>query len=216
MKIEGAIFDLDGTLLDSMRAWSGLGAAYLLSRGLRPREDIDETFKPLSLRQAAEHYIREYGLTDTAEEIEAGIKRMVERFYFETVRPMPGAERLLGELERRGVRMCVATATDRRLAEAALRRCGLLDRFKAVLTCGETGAGKDRPDIYIAALGCLGTDMESTVVLEDAPYAIKTAKEAGFKVVGVLDGAGYWRAEEVAAAADACVSNLCELLGLLE
>ncbi len=216
MRMEGAIFDLDGTLLDSMRVWSSLGADYLISRGVRPRGDIGEVFKPLSLRQAAEYYIREYGLTDAVEEIEAGVKRMVERFYYETVGPMPGAERLLAELERRGVPMCVATATDRALAEAALRRCGLLRRFRAVLTCAEAGAGKDRPDIYMAALGRLGTRIESTVVIEDAPYAIKTAKEAGFTVVGMLDGAGYWRAEDVAAAADICVSNLCQILELLD
>ncbi len=187
MRLEGAIFDMDGTLLDSMHVWNTMGTDYLLSRGITPREDFNAYFKTLSLRQAAEYYRREYGRTDSVQFIMDDVNALVRDAYFYRVQPKPFVPDYLERLRRAGVRMCVATATDRHLVEAALRRCGLLDFFLAVFTCTEVGAGKDRPDIYEHALSALGTDKRFTAVFEDSPFAIRTAAAAGFPVAGVKD-----------------------------
>ena len=187
MRIRGAIFDVDGTLLDSMFIWDTIGETYLRSIGYQPKENLNETFKNMSLHQAARYYQTEYGVTLSIDEIMDGVNAMLERYYRFEVPLKPGAAELLERLRQSGVRLCIATATDRHLVEAALDRCGVLSCFGEIFTCNEVGHGKDEPDIFEAALRFLGTRKEETLVFDDALYAVRTAKEAGFPVVAVYD-----------------------------
>ena len=187
MKISGAIFDVDGTLLDSMSIWDTIGADYLRSIGYIPRENLNEIFKNMSLLQAAEYYRNEYGVTLRVEEIMSGVNAMLEQFYQYEAPLKPGAAELLARLRQNRVKLCIATATDRYLVEAALERCGVLSCFGAIFTCNEVGHGKDEPDIFEEALRFLGTEKAETVVFDDALYAVRTAKEAGFPVAAVYD-----------------------------
>lgn len=187
MKIDGAIFDLDGTLLDSMPVWATLGADYLNSLGVTPPKEIAEIIKLMTLRQTAEYFKSECELSLPVPAIEKGINEMIESRYFHEVLPKPGVPEFLRDLHEQSVKMCVVTATDRYLAEAALSRCGLLDRFERVITCGDFGAGKDRPGIFEYALETLGTEKACTPVFEDAIHAAKTAKDAGFPLIAVYD-----------------------------
>lgn len=191
MRIDGAIFDVDGTLLDSMEIWETLGERYLCSLGIEPRENLKETFKNMSLKQAAEYYQSVYGVEKPTEEILDGVNALIEDFYFHVAELKPGIAELLQQLKMHGVKMCIATATERYLVEAALARCGVLAYFSEILTCGEVGSGKDEPIIYEMALAGLGTEKQYTYVFEDAIHAVETAKRAGFPVVGV-----YEKAEE--------------------
>lgn len=185
--ITGAVFDVDGTLLDSMSVWDTIGEDYLRSIGYIPRENLNEVFKDMSLQQAARYYQIEYGVTLSIEEIMDGVNSRLERFYREQAQLKPGAEEFVRELSRRGVKLCIATATDRHLVEAALARCGVLEYFEDILTCTAVGCGKDEPLIYREALKRLGAARPSTVVFEDALYAARTAKADGFPVAAVYD-----------------------------
>ena len=187
MRIRGAIFDVDGTLLDSMFIWDTIGETYLRSIGYQPKENLNETFKNMSLHQAARYYQTEYGVTLSIDEIMDGVNAMLERYYRFEVPLKPGAAELLERLRQSGVRLCIATATDRHLVEAALDRCGVLSCFGEIFTCNEVGHGKDEPDIFEVALRFLGTRREETLVFDDALYAVRTAKEAGFPVAAVYD-----------------------------
>ena len=187
MRIRGAIFDVDGTLLDSMFIWDTIGETYLRSIGYEPREKLNEVFKNMSLFQAARYYRTEYGVTLSIDEIMNGVNAMLERYYRFEVPLKPGVAELLERLRQNGVRLCIATATDRHLVEAALDRCGVLSCFGEIFTCNEVGHGKDEPDIFEEALRFLGTRKEETLVFDDALYAVRTAKEAGFPVVAVYD-----------------------------
>ena len=187
MRIRGAIFVVFFTLLDSMFIWDTIGEAYLRSIGYQPKENLNETFKNMSLHQAARYYQTEYGVTLSIDEIMDGVNAMLERYYRFEVPLKPGAAELLERLRQSGVRLCIATATDRHLVEAALDRCGVLSCFGEIFTCNEVGHGKDEPDIFEAALRFLGTRKEETLVFDDALYAVRTAKEAGFPVVAVYD-----------------------------
>ena len=187
MRIRGAIFDVDGTLLDSMFIWDTIGETYLRSIGYQPKENLNETFKNMSLHQAARYYQTEYGVTQSIDEIMDGVNAMLERYYRFEVPLKPGAAELLERLRQSGVRLCIATATDRHLVEAGLDRCGVLSCFGEIFTCNEVGHGKDEPDIFEATLRFLGTRREETLVFDDALYAVRTAKEAGFLVAAVYD-----------------------------
>ena len=187
MRIRGAIFDVDGTLLDSMFIWDTIGETYLRSIGYQPKENLNETFKNMSLHQAARYYQTEYGVTLSIDEIMDGVNAMLERYYRFEVPLKPGVAELLERLRQSGVKLCIATATDRHLVEAALDRCGVLSCFGEIFTCNEVGHGKDEPDIFEAALRFLGTEKSETVVFDDSLYAIRTAKETGFPVAAVYD-----------------------------
>ena len=187
MRLRGAIFDMDGTLLDSMQVWENAGEDYLRTLGCVPEEGVGELMKSMSLQQAALYCRERYALPLSVEEIIDGVNGRVERFYRQEARLKPGAADFLRTLSQQGVGMCLATATDLHLVEAALDRCGVRTYFSALFTCTQVGSGKDEPHIYRAALRHLGTGRADTLVFEDALYAARTAKGDGFVTVGVAD-----------------------------
>lgn len=201
MNITGAIFDMDGTLLDSMMIWDSVGIDYLAALGVRARPDLPEKILTMSMPQAAAYFRSDYGVALSEAEIIAGINARIADFYQNSVRAREGVADFLQLLARKGITLCVATATDRPLAEAALRHTGLLDAFSFILTCTET-AGKDRPDIFLKARSLLGTPLEQTLVFEDALYAIRTAKQAGFPVAAVYDASSHRDQAEIQTLAD--------------
>lgn len=185
--IKGAIFDLDGTILDSMFIWNDIGYKFLEMKNIQVPPGTDKQFTQMSLQQAAEYYIEHFDNTATIESIINDINKLVEGFYFYEVVKKDGIDEFLSHLKEKGVKMCVATATDKYMVEKALERNGLLHYFSEIFTCNGVGAGKDTSKIYDIALEHLGTNKEDTFVFEDAFYAIKTAHSAGYNVVGIKD-----------------------------
>ena len=185
--IKGAIFDLDGTLLDSMSIWDTIGEDYLHSLGIEPRENLAETFKTFTLEESAEYYRTHYGVTLSVEEIVNGVNGMIEDFYRNTVPLKNGVLEFLAGLSEKGVKMCIATVTDKYLAEAALTRLKVRQYFGEIFTTAEVGCGKNDPTIYRTALAYLGTEKSETLVFEDALHALMTAKNDGFSTVAVYD-----------------------------
>ena len=183
----GAIFDLDGTILDSMALWNGFGHRFLASCGVKPRPDLDDIIHTLSIWEAAAYFQEEYGIQKPAAQIVDEINHMLEEEYFYHIRAKEGAGAFLKLLQERGIKMCVATATDRYQVEAALKREGLLEYFEAIFTCSEVGEGKQSPRIYLQALERLHTPLRKTWVFEDMLSAVKTAVKAGFPVVAIQD-----------------------------
>ena len=211
-KIKGAIFDADGTLLDSMPMWSRVEVEYLISLGIAPQPDILEVMRSLGGHEVARYFQVEYGVRETAEEMDYGINKLMGEFYSSKVLPKTGAVQVLDELRARGVKMCVATATDKFLVEPGLRRCGLLGYFGKVFTCREGNTSKRSPEIYLSAAAYLGTDVSETLVVEDALYAIKSAKGAGFPVAAVYDMSSDSQIDEIKAICDVYFETLDEML----
>ena len=183
-----AIFDMDGTLVDSMGYWTHLGEEFLRRKG---RDDLPadlwDRLKTKTMPQCAEYFIRHFGLAGTAAGLEEEMNAVMAEHYRRDVPLKPGAGEYLAALARRGVDMCVATNTPAPLVRACLGRLGVLDLFRFCISGEEVGAGKDRPDIYLAAAKGLGGRPGDTAVYEDALFALRTAKMAGFYAVGVYD-----------------------------
>lgn len=208
MNFKGAIFDLDGTLLDSMPFWETLGSEYLKAKGIIPRENVDRTLKTMSLQQGARYLKREFSIPGSEDEIIDEIVAMIEDIYLSKVPLKAGALPLLERLYEEKVRMCIATATENSLAKAALERLGALRYFDFILTCFDTGMGKDRPEFFLKALELLNTPKEETIVFEDALYAIKSAKAAGLSVVTVYDESFHEEREEIRVISDFYLDSL--------
>jgi HAD superfamily hydrolase (TIGR01509 family) len=198
----GAIFDLDGTLFDSMPIWENVAFDYLESLGITPDQTVQAAVRDMSIQQACEYFAGVYGLKLTRAEITDGVNVLIRDFYFCRAPLKAGVPEMLQAMKNRSVKMCVATATDRHLVEAAMKRTGILPYFEAIFTCTEAGCGKDRPDIFLQALQHLGTSPKETVVFEDALYAIRTAKRAGFTVVALYDEAAKAHQDQIKKLAD--------------
>jgi len=141
----------------------------------------------MTLSQASLYFQREFGLCETEEETVLAVRDLMRQEYEQSIPLKSGVKNFLTKLQQQDVKMCIATATDRELAQIALCRLGIRDYFPEVLSCWQTGAGKNRPDIYLHALSLLETELSDTVVFEDAPHAIITAKAAGFRVVAMYE-----------------------------
>ena len=187
MDIEGAIFDVDGTLLDSMGYWEHLGDEYLLSRQIQPPENLANLLASMTLLEAAEYFKKHYGITDEAEEMIKDFDQLMAGHYREEIPEKEGVRQVLEDLQERQIPMYIATATQRPMVEAALKRTGLDRYFQGMITCQEAGESKRNPLIYQIARERLGTKKEKTAVFEDAVFAAQTAKKDGFFLVGIYD-----------------------------
>lgn len=185
--IRGAIFDFDGTLLDSMWAWTTVASRYLRELGVTPRADIDARIFRMSLEDASELIRTEYQLAQAPNEIQDGMNALVRAMYQNTFELKPGVPELLRALKSRGVRCCLATASDRDVVEPALRRTGIYEDLDFIFTCSELHTDKNGPYIYNYVRSYMQTLREETLVFEDAYHAIQAAKGAGFPVAAVYD-----------------------------
>lgn len=195
--IKGAIFDVDGTLLDSMPMWDHAAERYLLGLDITPEPDIEKKMFTFTMKNAAEYMKQTYKLAFTCENIIDGLNGVISNFYKYEAKPKNGVVDLLDKLYSKKIPMAVATSTDRCHIEAALTRLDMIKYFKKIFTCSEVGVGKVKPDIYLKTADFLGSDIEETWVFEDAYHAAKTAYNAGFKVCGVYDRSSGEHIEEL-------------------
>lgn len=188
MKKQFAIFDMDGTLVDSMGFWNRLSDEFLARRGFPPLSpELQEESIALTMEGTANLFIRAYGLSETPEQICAEVNGLMEEHYRADVPLKPGAAALLERMKAAGFRMCIASSTAPALLDICLRRLGVRDYFEFLLSCEEVGEGKNRPTVYLEAARRLGGSPENTVIFEDILVAAQTAKAAGFSLCVIYD-----------------------------
>ncbi len=209
-KIRGAILDVDGVLLDSMFIWEDLGSRYLEKRGIQPEDGLNQILFSMSMEQGAEYLKVQYHLYDDLQKILNDIEKMIQNFYFDEVLPKEGAKELLEFLYQQDVKMVVATSSPRKLVAKALQRTNLIDYMQQIFTANEIKESKHSSLIYHMAANSLGTKPEETLVFEDSLYALKTAKNAGFRTVGVYDAYGETNQEEMGKIGDVYIKSLYE------
>ena len=186
--IRGAIFDMDGTLLDSMCVWEELSQRYLGKFGIRITATDYAALEARTQYQGAQYFCERYPeITETPEQVVAGLDSLIASRYEALARPRDGVMELLTALRDAGVRMAVATLTDRKHAEKALADRGMLEFFDFMLTIDDVGVSKRDPKIYHMAAERMALPPAACMVFEDAPYAGETAKKAGFEVCGVAE-----------------------------
>lgn len=185
--ISGAIFDVDGTLLDSTNIWEGLGENYLGYLGGTPNLQRKKALGPTGIGAAARYFKDMYGSRKSLEELESDIYAMLEDFYFNHAELKPHAAQFVNTLHEKGARMCIGTATPSALVDGALRRCGIRECFERIFSSYDMHTSKSNPAFFEAAGEYLGTPRENTWVFDDALYAVETAKEAGFHAAAPFD-----------------------------
>lgn len=186
--INGVIFDLDGTLIDSMKSWENADRRFLIENRIDPSVDplISEKMKRLSMREAAEYFIK-LGVDMQPDEITERIEQLVYDEYENTIELKPYVKDFLELLDDKKINYCVATANYRTLTDTVLKRHGIYDRFKFIYTCAETGIKKDSPLFFKNVAEKLGSKVKHTAVIDDSVHCIESAKNAGFYTIAVLD-----------------------------
>jgi len=202
-----AIFDMDGTLTDSMGVWNRLSEEYITGLGFDYSRDLLNATAHLTVLDTAELFVRHYGLPKTPEQAAAEINALMEQHYRTDIPLKPGARAVLDRMGAAGVKMCVASSTSPDLLDICLRRLGVRDCFQFLLSAEEVGAGKDRPDIYLEAARRLGGTPQNTLVFEDVIFAVRTAKAAGFEVAAIYDESSAAEQEALKAAADCYLTS---------
>ncbi|MDR2133876.1 MAG: HAD family phosphatase [Treponema sp.] len=185
----GALFDLDGTLVDSMHVWDHLCRDWLLAKGKKPEADLEEALIPMTLFQGAEYMIRRYGIDLSPGEIIGQWEGMALDSYETTVEVKKETADLVRELYGAGLKLAVVTSCFPAACEAVLKRHGLRDYFSAVLYTGDAPGDKSFPGIWLAAAGRLGLASAECIVFEDSCHALKGARAAGMAFAAVYDGA---------------------------
>lgn len=196
-----AIFDLDGTLFDSMEIWETLAYDYLVQKGMKVEKNIRESIKEYSLYQASFVIKDRFNLEESGEEINRQMEEVL-RFHYENSIPLKkGAIDLLKKLKDMEIRMVAATATIDPLAIAALKRLQIYDYFEFVQTCKGVGIEKYKKEFYQLIVERTGVNPEEMVVFEDALHSMEAAKELGIRIVAIRDKsarADFERIEEIA------------------
>lgn len=208
--IQGTIFDMDGVLIDSMPVWEQAGGWYLESQGRKPQEGLKEILFTKSMQESAEYMKEMYDIPKTTDEIVEGVIQIIRHQYEAEIPAKKGVLGFLEGLKSAGIKIVVATSSDRVLAEAGLKRLGILDYVEAIFTCKEAGAGKEYPDVYLRAWESMGTEREATWVFEDVLHGIRTAKKAGFSTVGVYDASSEANQERIREEATVFLEDLTD------
>ncbi len=206
------LFDLDGTLMDSMWAWDDIDNEYLGRFGHAPTVDMKRAIEGMSFTETAQYFKERYGIPDSVEEIKNEWNRMAYEVYAERVRLKPGAHAFLRELRRRGLRAGIASSNSLELIRACLEANGVGDCFDAVTISCEVQKGKPAPDIYLRAADKLGAAPEQCLVFEDIPMGILAAKNAGMQVCAVEDAYSADQRAQIRSLADYYIRSYDEVL----
>lgn len=211
--IKAVIFDLDGTLIDSMWIWARLMKDFLSKYNLVATDEMYRRVAFMTLVQSSEYLCGEFDTLDkTPEEVRAEWKEMVYCSYAEKVGLKPGVYEFLKKLRQNGIKTAIATACAPELAEACLAHNGIYDMFDNIVYADEVGGSKENPKIFVECLKRLECRVDEAVLFEDILVALNSAKEIGLKTIIVEDGAAAADKEELKRRADRYIIDFTELL----
>lgn len=210
---DAAIFDMDGTLLDTMPYWRYTTLEFMLHHQLPVSDALLTRMYKTSSRRLVMQISDQNGLNLDRQAVVAEMEGYMNRHYlYDANLKCPSVPAFLERLRRQGVRMCVATGSPREYARNGLRRLGLLDYFDFVTDNYEGPLTKDRPGYFDALLARLGATRERCWVFEDALYAMESAKASGLRVCAIEDDAQLADREGIRALADVYIRDYAELM----
>ena len=210
--IRAVVFDVDGTLVDSLDAWAESDRIFLAENNVPYDAQISEKLKTMHFISAAQYFIDELHVDMTLDEVMDRINEIIGRKYREEITAKPGAFEFAKQCTEKGIHICAATSNLRGLAEGVLESNGFMPLLDFILTSDEIGSGKDDPGIFLECAARMGAAPCDTAVFEDSFHAALTASKAGFFTVGVYDRKYADEFERLGDVCDMTVNDMSELL----
>lgn len=205
------LFDLDGTLVDSMWMWGAIDVEYLGKFGLTCPPDLQKAIEGMSFSETAAYFKKRFALEASLEEIKADWISMSIEKYRSQVPPKPGTEAFLSWAAKQNIKMAVCTSNGREIVDAVLSSLNLARYFDCIITGCEVAAGKPSPDIYLEAARRMKVSPEECAVFEDVPAGILAGKRAGMEVFAVEDEYSLGMEEKKRALSDFYIRDYREL-----
>lgn len=210
--IKAVIFDLDGTLVDSMGIWKQIDIEYLAKYNIALPDDLQSSIEGMSFTETANYFKERFQIPEEIHEIKATWNEMTYKKYKNEVPLKEGTREFLNMLKSRDIKMGIATSNSRELVEVVIKSLQIDSFFDAVHTSCEVEKGKPSPDIYLLVSEKLGVAPTECLVFEDVPQGIMAGKNAGMKVCAVDDEYSRALEEEKRKLADYFIESFQELL----
>ena len=207
-----AIFDMDGTLIDSMPYWARSVVQILDEEKVPYPDDIVRILTPLGYSSSAKYYIETLGMEAEEDALVARMKANATPMYRDVIQLKPFVREYIEKLRSEGVTCCVLTASPHSSTDVCLKRNGIFDLFTQVWCTDDFGLTKDNPAIYQEAADRLHVDVKDIRFFDDNLVALQTAKKAGMEVIGVHDASSDDDRAAIEATAHRYVTSFQELL----
>ena len=211
--IQAVIFDIDGTLVDSMNVWYDIDVEYFKMLEIPMPPTIQKDIEGMSFTETAVYFKETFQITEkTIEDIKLDWIRMAHEKYLCEIKAKPGAKEYMTFLKNKGIKIGCATSNEKRLAIAALQPHGFKEKVDSLRTACEVNAGKPAPDIYLKVAEDLGVDPKNCLVFEDVPNGMRAGKAAGMTVIGVNDVHTKEYRDEIDNICDYFINDFYEML----
>lgn len=205
------IFDMDGSLVDSMWVWKDIDIEYLGRFGISIPEDLQKSIEGMSFTETAEYFKKRFMLKDSIDEIKSAWNEMAWEKYRTRVMLKPGARELLEYCRQHGIKLGIATSNSRQIVDMVLSERKITEYFSCIMTSCEAKKGKPAPDIYLLTAQQLGVEPKECLVFEDIVFGIQAGKSAGMYVCAVEDAYSAYQRKEKMALADHYIKDFTEI-----
>lgn len=214
--IEAVIFDMDGTIIDSMWIWKSVDIEYLKQFGLDVPKDLNKAIEGMSFSETAAYFKNRFNIDQSIDEIKGEWNRLADVFYREEVTLKDHVLGFLDALKSKGIKMGIGTSNSMELVDVIMKRFGLREYFDSIRTSCEVDNGKPFPDIFLKVAEDLGIEPEKCIVFEDIPNGIQAGKRANMSVVAVYDAFSKKMTVEKKELADYYIDSYDEVINELK
>lgn len=214
--MKAAVFDVDGTLVDSIEFWNNLAKNYLISIGVKPKKDLNTELETLTIEEGVLYMKEDYNIEKTPEEIRKEMDELMVLFYEDEVKAKPYVVDLIKFLKKKNIRLAIASVISEELIFSVLDRYGIRDCFEFIQTCENTNLSKDNKEFFKVLIKRLNLKADEIFLFEDSLYCMKAAKKMDLNVIAVKDDYSLKDIEEIVEVSDIYISDFSKLIDLLE
>lgn len=213
--MKAAVFDVDGTLVDSIDFWTNMATNYLISIGIKPKEDLNKALETLTVVEGVSYMQKEYNIEKTCTQIRNEMDELMFAFYKNDAQLKSFVVEILETLKSKNIQIAIASVINEELIFSVLHRYGIADYFQFVQTCENTDISKDDEKFYELLIKRLNLKAEEIFLFEDSLYCMKAAKRAGLSVIAVEDEFSKKDLKEIIEVSDIFIKNFGNLIPFL-